>query len=702
MPEADRFGDVGGDPPVIRAYRAGVDGQEVLVGYVFLTSDLPPEQYGYSGPVEALVGVRLDATLSGVRVTYYRESYRESMGDFLRRPGFQEHFSGKHIGEPFRVWRDVDGISRVTISVGALARGVRDSARRVANAYGLADVELPGAERIDPVGLSWFELRQIGVVERFELSEPGHGSAGIALALIESERLGRYFLGEDLYERGLRSAQRRGGAENLVLYAVDGSRLRLFRREGWSIVQAGDTTPIDPRDVVSLGLPSGGVVAGEATMIGLMLVDGTIDIAEPFAFVYDAGDFGVHTVEYLSRQARLARAEEAAGASRRRRGAVDEERPPEAGPATGTTSDGESVSDGEGAMEGESAPDSASEGVATTGTERDGASVSAGVADSIESALERGLRVVGADEEGSGPDEGSEAGEGFGADEDDFFGRVLADASWTRVATVLFVIGLATAAFVTKVRAVEWAALLATLIVLGFIDGGFLSISHVTSGIWAGPGVYARDLPLLLMVVFTLVTTLVWGRLFCGFLCPFGALQDVIDRLTPDRLKRGVPQVVHDRAVWVKYGVLAVVVLPPVFGSRFSVYQYVEPFGTVFFLSPSVLLWAIALAVLAASVVVPRFYCRYACPLGAGLALLAIVAPRRIRRVDQCDVCHVCEQSCPTGAIRGPVIDFPECVRCNACEVLLTEKAGACRHDMDTVRARLVTIEIGSSRNVTG
>ncbi len=270
MPGADRFGPVEGDPPVMSAYRDDGAGGEILHGYVFLTADIPPEPFGYSGPIEAVVGMRTDGTLTGVRVVYYRESYRESMGDFLRRPGFQEQFTGKYIGDPFRVWDDVDGISRASISVRALARGVRDSARRVANAYGLApDVEAIGGEDIDPVGLSWFELRQIGVVERFEVTEPGEGSAGIALALIENERLGEYFLGPPLYERGLQSVERRGGADHLVLYAIDGSRLRLFRREGWSVVQGGDTMAVDPRDVVSLGLPSGGVASGEATLVGL-------------------------------------------------------------------------------------------------------------------------------------------------------------------------------------------------------------------------------------------------------------------------------------------------------------------------------------------------------------------------------------------------------------------------------------------------
>ena len=91
-----------------------------------------------------------------------------------------------------------------------------------------------------------------------------------------------------------------------------------------------------------------------------------------------------------------------------------------------------------------------------------------------------------------------------------------------------------------------------------------------------------------------------------------------------------------------------------------SLYQYFEPFGTVFFLSSSLLFWTIAGAFLLASAVVPRFYCRYACPLGAALAITSLISLRRIGRVEHCDHCKVCEQKCPTGAIRGPDIDFKE------------------------------------------
>lgn len=695
MPEAERFDRVGGSPPVVPAYRTRSDGQEVLHGYVFLTSDLPPEQFGYSGPIEALVGMRLDGTLSGVRVVDYQESYMRSMGDFLRRPGFQEQFAGKHIGDPFQLWGDIDGISRVSISVRALSRGVRDSARRVANAYGLApDVEAMGGEDVDPVGLSWFELRQLGTVERFEVTEPGEGSAGIALALIENERLGEYLLGEALYQRGLQSAERRGGAEHLVLYAIDGSRLRLFRQQGWSIAQEGDTTAIETRQVLSLGLPSGGVVAGEATLVGLMLVGGGVDISQPFTFVYDLDELGVHTVEYVSRQARLAAAEAEAAAA----ADVAEAATADASAALEDAAEAES----EVSTEGEAAgPDTATMGdaAAAAGTLPEAEAETVG---SQPAATARPDEAGGERGTGAG-NEAQSAGQPR-ADSQDLFDvtsdetlleRTLNDTSWGRVATLVLVLSLALAAFFTKIEAVRWLSLGVTLVVLGFLDGGFLSVTHITAGVTAGLGVYARDLPLLIFVVFTVVTTLIWGRVFCGFLCPFGALQDFIDRIVPTGWQRPLPQAVHDRAIWVKYGVLAAVLVPALLGSRMTIYPYVEPFGTVFFLSPSVLLWAIAIAFLAASAVVPRFYCRYACPLGAGLALVSFLSLRRIGRVPQCDVCKVCEQTCPTGAIRGPEIDFPECVRCNGCEVKLLEKAGVCRHEMDDVRARLVNIELG-------
>jgi len=278
-------------------------------------------------------------------------------------------------------------------------------------------------------------------------------------------------------------------------------------------------------------------------------------------------------------------------------------------------------------------------------------------------------------------------------EEETAWSRMLGQARWVRVWTMALLFALVLYAFLSKGVVARWVTLGVTLLYLGFVDGGFLSVSHIASGFAVGPGFYLNDLTVLMMVAFTLITTLLWGRVFCGFLCPFGALQDFLEKVVPRRFQRDMSGPIHGRAIYVKYAVLALIVGLAAAPSHIGVYQYFEPFATVFYLSRSPLLWAIAGGILVASAVIPRFYCRYACPLGAALGLVSLVSIFRIDRVEQCNHCKVCEFACPTGAISGPEIDFKECVRCNICEVKLQTEAGVCRHTMEEVRSRLIKLE---------
>lgn len=136
MPGADSFSDREGEVPVYKAYRAdSASGEKVLMGYAYLTADVPPEATGFSAPIDVLVGLDLEGTIIGLKVVYYRESLRSTWGDFLSDPGFQEQFVGKHATDNFRVNYDVDGIARATITVRAMSKGIRHSIRQVAKAY---------------------------------------------------------------------------------------------------------------------------------------------------------------------------------------------------------------------------------------------------------------------------------------------------------------------------------------------------------------------------------------------------------------------------------------------------------------------------------------------------------------------------------------------------------------------------------------
>ena len=691
MPRADRFSEKMGEPLVMQAYRAGGSGgSETLIGYVFLTSDLPPEPFGYSGPVEALVGMDLEGNVTGVRVMDYWESIQESLGDFLRRRGFQEHFAGKHIGDAFSVYGDVQGISRATISVRALARGVRDASRRVAMAYYEGASFSSTAPVEDVESLPWLEMRQRGVIEWFLLADRS-GSAEINLVHIDTDQFGAFLVGQERFERALQRMERKGEG-HLMIYGVDGPRLRLFVREGWAIAQRGDTFPVSPNDILSLGLDGGGMMEDRVVLTGSMIIDEAVDVTEPFTILYDrAPEVDVVAIEYLTQAARLALMEEEEGA------AVEEA--PE-----GEVAGVEGVAPAPVEEAANVLPEPA-EGNVTPADGEDAAVMT-------EDASSDGPPV---DDDGPSGEAPTDAAAPAGSDaapspslaqevfdftvleEESVLSRTLAETSWTRVVRMSLLLSLVMAAFLLKSAALRWVTLAVTLLYLGFMDGGFLSVSHITSGIWVGAGVYLSDLPLLLIVGFTVVVTLVWGRVFCGFLCPFGALQDFLDRIVPKRFQWRVPPVVHQRGLYVKYVILALILIPAIVGSHVSLYQYFEPFGTVFFLSSSVLLWGIAATFLVASAIVPRFYCRYACPLGAALALTSLISLRRIRRVEQCDYCKVCEEACPTGAISGGDIDFKECVRCNICEIKLIERAGVCRHELDEVLPRLITLGVGTS-----
>ncbi|MGJ8689858.1 MAG: 4Fe-4S binding protein [Gammaproteobacteria bacterium] len=271
--------------------------------------------------------------------------------------------------------------------------------------------------------------------------------------------------------------------------------------------------------------------------------------------------------------------------------------------------------------------------------------------------------------------------------------RLRLDPPWGAVPMIdvvlLFaLLALVMTAFLTKKESLRWAALTATLFYLGFYKNGFLSVSHITSVIKLGPEALTSNLTTLIVATFTIITTLIWGRVFCSSLCPFGAVQDFIARFSPKKWRIKVPQKVHDNALYIKYGILALILLTAMVNANLSIFQYFEPFGTLFFFSPSILLWVILIAILAACFVIERFYCRYVCPLGAALGIVSMVSPLRIKRVPQCTMCKVCEQACPTGAIRSEKIDFKECVRCDVCEGKLIELAGTCRHSMDEIGRR--------------
>ncbi|MBI4500661.1 MAG: 4Fe-4S binding protein [Gemmatimonadetes bacterium] len=665
VPQADSFSAKEGKPPVFKAYRHDpVTREPLLIGYAFETNDIPPEVYGYGGPIQVLVGMDLNGTVTGIRVLYYREPIRSDLGDFLQTSGVQEQYRGKHISDPFRIYGDISGIARATISITAMSQGIRSAARRVAGV--LAPSALLGPTRPGVTAtvmrqmledLLFPEMVTIGLVQRMDVHGPGYLGFEVFFTYVGTEPLAQLMLGSGAFAPVVQ-ATRAGNAKHLFLIGLYGSAVHAFDPTGVSIEQDGRTFPVAKDDYYPMGAPSQGKVAQQAFVIGALFLDRAIDLDRPFTISYDThAPVGVFSAQYRFPQylAMLDQPPPAAVASV----------PPAASAAA------------------KSAPVPAAPAPKAAVT-------SSAVRGRADSALAAAAAVVSQPAKPGGPGQARTqpvaaaqpiAGmtDWIVREESTALSRWWQQIRWVRVGPLLGLLALALFAFLQNGTAARWVVLAATLAYLGFVDGGFLSVTHITGAITVGPSMFLRDLPLLVMIVFAVVTTLLWGRVLCGLLCPFGALQDFLERFVPQRFRWRVPQGIHQPAVYVKYGLLALILVLAVASPALVIYQYVEPFGTIFFLGHSLILWTIAVAILAACAVIPRFYCRYVCPLGAALGLTSLISIFRIKRVDPCASCVICEKSCPTTAIRKERIDFTECVRCGACERKLESRAGVCR-----------------------
>ncbi|VXB55958.1 4Fe-4S binding protein [Massilia sp. 9I] len=292
-------------------------------------------------------------------------------------------------------------------------------------------------------------------------------------------------------------------------------------------------------------------------------------------------------------------------------------------------------------------------------------------------------------------------------------------ASWRNRAPQLAVLGFALALLTVALamprrlarngRRFAWARRIWLLFTIGFIGyyaQAQLSIVNLTGVLQAlregrGLGFLLYDPMSLALWGFVLVSLLLWGRgTFCGWLCPFGAMQELTGQL--GRALR-LPQILVRRRVdrWlrrIKYVVLAAIaaaaLLYPALADRLV---EVEPFKTAvtlgFVRSWPYVAWAVGL--LALSVVLYKFFCRYLCPFGAALALLG-----RVRRLDwiarrtECGTpCQTCRHRCAYNAIApSGKVEYDECFQCLDCVVIYESDALCAPRILERKRARTVPI----------
>jgi polyferredoxin len=199
----------------------------------------------------------------------------------------------------------------------------------------------------------------------------------------------------------------------------------------------------------------------------------------------------------------------------------------------------------------------------------------------------------------------------------------------------------------------------------------------------------------LLWALVTIVLTIILGRFFCGWLCPFGAIHQFVGYLA-NRRKTTAQRIQlnkYRKAQAIKYFILIVLLFMAAFPSLAATLQtgLLDPIPLVSrsfnllllpifdrfvnFVSASArfyegawLVMVVFLTAVLLNLVIPRFYCRFVCPLGALFGVISRFAVWRIgHRQGDCTDCKLCEKSCEGGCEPSGKIRITECVFCFNC-----------------------------------
>ena len=230
------------------------------------------------------------------------------------------------------------------------------------------------------------------------------------------------------------------------------------------------------------------------------------------------------------------------------------------------------------------------------------------------------------------------------------------------------------------------------VISIGFVGFGLLAQPSITQVLtwfhsllfqWQWE-LFLTDPFIFLFWIFIILTTFVWGRgLFCGWMCPFGSLSELIYKVAGaiglKRFQFALPMKWHNRLKWVKYAVFFGLLAVSVFSMGLAeMLAEVEPFKTTFLVGMFNRAWPYTLFVavlLGLSIFMERPFCKYLCPLGASLAMPSTFRWFGLKRKQECNSCKACAVGCGSLAIdEHGRIDHRECMHCLDCMILYTDE----------------------------
>lgn len=178
----------------------------------------------------------------------------------------------------------------------------------------------------------------------------------------------------------------------------------------------------------------------------------------------------------------------------------------------------------------------------------------------------------------------------------------------------------------------------------------------------------------LMAIAFLLA--ILFGPVFCGWVCPLGTFQEWIANIGRKIFKRKynhmIPYKLDQVLRYLRYGVLVWVIYMTAVSGKL-IFADVDPYFALFnFWTSEVAIGGLIVlgVTIAASMFIERPWCKYACPYGALLGLTNLFRVFKIRRNEtECKVCKICTRDCPMNipvhAVK--VVRDPQCISCLEC-----------------------------------
>jgi polyferredoxin len=183
----------------------------------------------------------------------------------------------------------------------------------------------------------------------------------------------------------------------------------------------------------------------------------------------------------------------------------------------------------------------------------------------------------------------------------------------------------------------------------------------------------------LLLIAF-MAGSWIFRKSFCGWLCPIGTVSEYLWRLGRKLFRRNfrLPRAVDISLRGIKYMLMGLFVYVVATMSVAAIRQFLDsPYGMVddvkmlnLFRNLTVTGWSVMAVLVAGSMLVQNFWCRYFCPYGALMGLVSLASPLRIRRdAELCIDCTKCAKACPSAlpVDRLITIQSAECLGCMQC-----------------------------------